>query len=229
MISSARGFHGSPAAGIHVLADDDPRWPEDPVHQAAAACRGGAQVVQLRAKFATDRQILEWARSIRALTREAGVHFVLNDRFDLALAAEADGVHVGQDDLPPSRIPIEALNRLKVGFSTHDLKQARLAGTMKELDYVAFGPIYGTASKDSPYSARGVEALAQVVKAVAPLPVVAIGGIQTAHLREVARTGAAGIAVISAVAGNPDPIEATQDLRRTFDESVDEFRTGELS
>lgn len=219
---------GSPAAGIHVLADDDPRWPADPVQQAAAACQGGAQVVQLRSKFATDRQTLEWARAIRTLTREAGVHFVVNDRFDLALAAEADGVHLGQDDLPPSRIPLEALARLEVGFSTHDLTQARVAGAMKELDYVAFGPVYGTASKKSPYSPRGLEALAEISQAVAPLPLVAIGGIHAGNIRDVLRAGAAGMAVISAVAATPNPAEATRELRRIFDEALDEFGAGEL-
>ncbi|MDG2334604.1 MAG: thiamine phosphate synthase [Myxococcota bacterium] len=229
MIHKGQSPLESRAAGIHVLADDDPRWSADPVQQAAAACQGGAQVVQLRSKFATDRQTLEWARAIRALTREAGVHFVVNDRFDLALAAEADGVHLGQDDLPPARIPVEALARLEVGYSTHDLAQAKSAGAMKELDYVAFGPVYGTKSKDSPYSPRGIEALAEISRAVAPLPLVAIGGIHAGNLRDVLRAGAAGMAVISAVAATPNPAEATRELRRIFDESLDAFGAGELS
>jgi thiamine-phosphate diphosphorylase len=201
-----------PAAGIHVLADDDPRWARGPVEQAAAACEGGASVVQLRTKFATDRQTLEWARSIRTITLRAGVHFVVNDRFDLALAADADGVHLGQGDLPPSRLPRAALERLRVGFSTHDLDQAMAAGSMKELDYVAFGPIFGTQSKDSSYSARGTDALAEVARAVSPLPLVAIGGINAENLPDIVRAGAAGAAVISAVTDAPDLSAATREL-----------------
>ena len=91
--------------GLHVLADDAPHWKHDPVEQARAACRGGAAVVQLRAKLAVDRQALAWAARIRELTRQAGALFIVNDRFDLALAAGADGVHLGQEDLPPARIP----------------------------------------------------------------------------------------------------------------------------
>ena len=83
--------------GLHVLADDDARWGQDPVSQARAGCRGGAAVIQLRAKTATDRETLAWAADIRSLTRAAGVLFIVNDRFDLALAADADGVHLGQE------------------------------------------------------------------------------------------------------------------------------------
>ena len=101
-IASARA---AAYCGLHVLADDDPRWSCDPPAQAAAACAGGAQVVQLRAKRATDRQALAWARAIRELTRASGTRFVVNDRFDLALAAGADAVHLGQGDLPPSALP----------------------------------------------------------------------------------------------------------------------------
>ena len=114
-------------AGLHVLADDDPRWPRDPVAQAEAACAGGAAVVQLRCKRATDGEALRLAGAVRARTRAAGVLFVVNDRFDLALAAEADGVHLGQEDLPPARLPAAARERLLVGRSTHTLAQARAA------------------------------------------------------------------------------------------------------
>jgi hypothetical protein len=105
--------------GLYVLADDDPRWRRDPVEQARAALAGGAAAVQLRAKHATDRQALAWAEAIVALCRAAGARSFVNDRFDLALAAGADGVHLGQDDLPPDRMPAAARARLLVGRSTH--------------------------------------------------------------------------------------------------------------
>ena len=93
---------GEDYRGLHVLADDDPRWGRDPVEQAAFACAAGVPVVQLRTKHATDEQTLAWARAIRRLTLDSGTRFIVNDRFDLALLAEADGVHLGQGDLPPS-------------------------------------------------------------------------------------------------------------------------------
>ena len=123
-------------AGLHVLCDDDPRWPHDVVAQARAACAGGAAVVQLRAKHATDTTALAWARELRAITREAGAALVVNDRFDLALAAGADGVHLGQTDLPPDVVPDEVRARLAIGRSTHTLDEARAARD-EPVDYVA--------------------------------------------------------------------------------------------
>ena len=202
-------------AGLFVLADDNPRWRHDPLVQARAACAGGAAVVQLRAKHATDRQVLAWAREIRALTRDSGVGFFVNDRFDLALLAGADGVHLGQDDLAPECLPTEARARLQVGRSTHD--EAQLARAANEpIDYVAYGPVFGTVSKNSPYAARGLEALGKAAAQAAPRPLVAIGGIGEAEAAAVASAGAAGFAVISAVAGAPDPLEATRRLVEAF-------------
>lgn len=197
-------------AGLHVLADDDPRWQRDPVAQARTACRSGADVIQLRAKHATDRVALDWARAIRSVTRDAGTLFFVNDRFDLALCAEADGVHLGQEDVPPERIPHVLRRRLLIGRSAHTEDQV-LAARDEPVDYVAFGPVFGTTSKPSPWSARGVEMLADVVRRIAPRPVVAIGGIDVANARRVSDAGAAA-AVISAVAGAADMGDATREL-----------------
>jgi thiamine-phosphate pyrophosphorylase len=197
--------------GLHVLADDDPRWPIDPVAQAQAACAGGAHVVQLRTKHATDRQTLAWAEAIRALTRAADVRFVVNDRFDLALAAAADGVHLGQGDLPPDRIPRPLRARLAIGRSTHTLAEAR-ATRAEDVDYVAFGPVFGTTSKESAFEARGTALLREVVLAVAPRPVVAIGGLCAENVPDARAAGARGVAVISAIAAAPDPVAATRAL-----------------
>jgi thiamine-phosphate pyrophosphorylase len=194
-----------------VLADDDPRWRFDPVEQARAACAGGAAVVQLRAKHAGDRQVLAWAAAIRALSRARGVLFVVNDRFDLALAAGADGVHLGQDDLPPGRLPPRARERLLVGRSTHDLEELRAAHA-EGVDYVAFGPVFASTSKPGAGVARGLEALSAAVRLAAPLPLVAIGGVDALHVPALVRAGAAGAAVIGAVAGAADPCAATREL-----------------
>jgi thiamine-phosphate pyrophosphorylase len=202
-------------AGLHVLADDDERWPQDPVSQARSACKGGARVIQLRVKSATDRRALEWAEAIREVTRECGASFVVNDRFDLALACEADAVHLGQNDLPPDRVPEDARRRLAIGFSTHTPEQAEASCSLP-LDYVAFGPVFGTTSKESDYGLRGIAALERVAAIVAPRPLVAIGGIDYQNLAAVIRAGAAGAAVISSVANAQDPVAATQQLARQF-------------
>jgi thiamine-phosphate pyrophosphorylase len=198
--------------GVHVLADDDPRWPHGPLAQAEAACAAGAAVVQLRCKRATDAEALRLGEAVRALTRAAGALFFVNDRFDLALALEADGVHLGQGDLPPARLPASARERLLVGRSTHTLEELR-AALAERADYVAFGPIFGTASKESPHAPRGVAMARQAARAAAPLPLVAIGGVDAARAAELAAAGAAAVAVISAVAAAGEPAAAVRALR----------------
>jgi thiamine-phosphate pyrophosphorylase len=205
-------------AGLHVLADDDSRWSRDPVAQARAACAGGAPVVQLRAKRAIDRDALEWCRAIRRITRESGALFIVNDRFDLALATEADGVHLGQGDLPPGRIPPEARKVLLIGRSTHDAEQARRA-CQEPIDYLAFGPVFGTTSKQSAYDARGLAALGEIAALAGSRPLVAIGGIGLDRVAEVVRAGAAAAAVISAVAAAKDPVAATRALVTAIEEA----------
>ena len=200
---------------MHVLCDDDPRWGRDPVAQAEAACRAGVSVIQLRTKHAGDRRALEWAREIRALTRRSGIRFVVNDRFDIALLADADAVHLGQEDLPPSAVPGEYRARLAIGRSTHTPEQLEAARD-EDVDYVAFGPVFGTRSKDSPFSARGLEALADAIGRAAPRPLVAIGGIEATHLRRLRSLGVAGVAVISAVAAAADPERAAAEFVAAF-------------
>jgi len=212
-----RALHGrgQDYHGLHVLVDDDPRWGRDPVEQARAACEAGVPVVQLRAKHATDGRCLEWARAIRGLTRASGARFVLNDRYDLALLAEADAVHLGQGDLPPAAIPTRARQALAIGRSTHTVEELE-ATRDEDVDYVAFGPVFGTTSKESDYDRRGLEALQRAVELAAPRPLIAIGGIQLEHLGAVRRAGVAGFAVISAVAGASDPVEAAHQLMTGF-------------
>ena len=205
--------------GLHVLADDDARWGCDPVAQARAACEGGASVVQLRAKRAIDRDALAWCRAIREVTRESGTLFIVNDRFDLAVATGADGVHLGQEDLPPGRIPAEVREELLIGRSTHDTPQARRA-CQEPIDYLAFGPVFGTTSKQSPYDPRGLTALGEIAALAAPLPLVAIGGIDLPRVAEVIRAGASGAAVISAVAAAEDLVAATRALVSAIEEAT---------
>lgn len=203
--------------GIHVLADDDPRWGADPVEQAKAACAAGVPVIQLRVKHATDSQTLSWGHAIREVTRDSGALFVVNDRYDLALLCQADAVHLGQADLPPSALPNEARERLAVGRSTHTAEQL-LATRDEDVDYVAFGPVFETTSKDSDYSRRGLDALAEAVSLAAPRPLVAIGGIGAEHIAALRGVGVSAIAVISVVAAASDPTAAAADLVARFAE-----------
>jgi thiamine-phosphate pyrophosphorylase len=198
-----------------VLADDDPRWPRDPVDQALAACAGGAAVVQLRAKFATDRAALAWGEAIRAATLSAGALFCVNDRIDVALACGADAVHLGQEDVPPARIPSEWRARIAIGRSTHTSEQVARACD-EPVDYVAFGPVFDTRSKEQVWSARGLAALAEAVARAAPRPVVAIGGIDATRVAALRAAGAAGFAVIFAAAGAAAPEVAVRELARAW-------------
>jgi thiamine-phosphate pyrophosphorylase len=201
-------------SGLHVLADDDPRWRHDLMSQARAACAGGARVVQLRAKRATDSQALAWGRELRALTREAGAVLVVNDRIDLALACGADAVHLGQEDLPPEAARRIA-PRLAIGRSTHDA--AQLACALAEpIDYVAYGPLFGTASKQTGYAARGLAALREIASHCGALPLVVIGGIDAGNCARARAAGARGIAVISAVADASDPVAAVREIVAAF-------------
>ncbi len=198
-------------AGLYVLVDDDPRWPHDPVDQARAALEGGATLLQLRVKHSGDDTTLAWGRAIRRLSAERGALFIVNDRFDLALACGADGVHLGQHDLPPGRLPRGARSRLLVGRSTHTLDQVRVAAR-EDVDYLAFGPVFGTDSKASEYSARGLPLLAEACGLRGRHPMVAIGGIGPGRVGPVLDAGASAVCVLSALAAADDPVAATRAL-----------------
>jgi thiamine-phosphate pyrophosphorylase len=175
-----------------------------------AALRGGAGSVQLRDKVAGTGTLLPLARGLRERCHAHGALFFVNDRVDLALAAGADGVHIGQDDLP-----LEAVRRLVpegflVGVSaeTPELARSAQAGGA---DYVGAGPVWPTDSKTDAGAAIGVEGVARVVAATS-LPVVAIGGITPERAPGLWGAGAAGVAVIRAILAAPDPEEAARSL-----------------
>ncbi|HEX5724986.1 MAG TPA: thiamine phosphate synthase [Longimicrobiaceae bacterium] len=175
-----------------------------------AALRGGAPAVQLRVKEGSARELVELAGALRAETRAAGALLFVNDRVDVALAAGADGAHVGENDLP-----VAAARRLSppgflLGVSAATPEAARRA-ERDGADYVGVGPVYATASKADAGEAVGVERVAAVAAAVR-IPVVGIGGITVASAGEVARAGAAGVAVISAVMRADDPEAAARAL-----------------
>lgn len=174
---------------------------------AARAVAGGASMIQLRDKVAGPRRLLSDARQIARLCRERGVCFIVNDRLDLALAADADGVHLGQDDLPP-KAARAILGRDKfLGVSTHSLEQA-LDAADQGADYLGIGPIFATGTKATGYEPRSCDIIRQLRTRI-DLPIVAIGGITLSNVREVIQAGATGAAVISAIVGANDITAAT--------------------
>lgn len=176
----------------------------------AAAVRGGATVVQLRDKTASDATMIATARCLKAMLAPLGVPLIVNDRVEVMLAAKADGLHVGQGDAPVAevRAQIGADRILGLSIETAAQLAALPAGVV---DYIGVGPVRATASKADAAAPLGLEGLARIVRA-APVPAVAIGGVGLADVPALKRMGAAGLAVISAIAGAPDPEAAARAL-----------------
>jgi thiamine-phosphate diphosphorylase len=169
---------------------------------AVALLAAGIRLIQLRDKHASSGELYASAQGVAACVRKAGGIFIVNDRADVALALDADGVHVGQDDLPvESARALLGPGKLS-GFSTHVLEQVRQADR-STADYVAFGPIFPTASKANPDAVVGLEGLREARQATRK-PLVAIGGITLENARAVIEAGANSVAVISALVGAPD-------------------------
>lgn len=162
---------------------------------------GGIKLLQLRAKAMIPVDFLGLACTTRALTRSYDCRLIVNDRVDIALACEADGVHLGQEDLP-----LHAARKLMgdriIGISTHSTEQAKEAEN-GEADYIGFGPMFGTITKATGYSARGLTMLRQVRDAIR-VPIVAIGGITEGNVKQVWQAGADSAAIISDLLGTDD-------------------------
>lgn len=200
-----------------VVTDAALASPRSIVEVAREALAGGCRAIQLRAKHETARAILEQARALRDLTRSRDALLFVNDRVDLALAAGADGVHLGPGDIPLACARDWAGPFLALGYSTDDPEEARQA-VAQGADYIGCGAVFGTTTKDVGGEAIGVERLGEVARAV-PVPVLGIGGISEENVDAVTRSGASGAAVVRAVMGATDPRAATarllDRLRRT--------------
>ncbi len=182
-----------------------------------AAIAGGATVVQYREKEGTTRQMIEEARALRELARQAGVPFIVNDRVDIALAVGADGAHVGQDDMPaPLARKLMGPGKI-VGVSATNLEEA-LQAERDGAAYIGAGPIFATPTKPDAAPPIGLEALAEICRRVS-IPVVAIGGINAENAGAVIEAGAAGVAVVSAIVAAPDVEAAAHQLRAVVEEA----------
>ena len=218
---------------LTVITDEvlaRPRTIADVVREALAA---GAPTIQLRLKSANARELLEAAHTLLPIVRSAGALFIVNDRLDVALAAGADGVHLGPDDPPvrdaravadaqvgASARVVDADTRFAtvdafiVGYST-DTMDGAVRAEAEGADYLGVGAVYATSNKSDAGDVIGLDGLQRVVKAVS-IPVVAIGGITPERARAVAGTGACGSAAIGAVMGSPEPAEAVRALLLPF-------------
>ena len=175
--------------------------------QVGRLIAGGATFIQLREKHASPRDFFEAAKPAIEIARKNNVMIIINDRVDIARALGADGVHLGQDDLPPNAAREVLGPDAIIGFSTHSVEQAIDAAGLP-IDYIAIGPIFETRTKENPDPIVGLDGLAEVKKNIGNIPLVAIGGIDLDNVLDVLAAGADSIALVSAIIGDPALISA---------------------
>lgn len=199
-----------PISGLYVILDPSV-CPERPLRDALVlSAKAGAKIFQYRNKTASMKEAYAEALSLREAAAGLDVLFIVNDRCDLALAVDADGVHLGQEDLPFLEArKVMGPNKL-IGLSTHNADQVRESDRLKP-DYIGFGPIFKPGSKKDHDPIVGVSGLREI-RSLTSLPIFAIGGIQSEQVGEVMQAGANGIAVISAVLNALDIQQAVSDF-----------------
>ena len=208
-----KGSGRRPELGLYVITDPELSLGRSHEEVATQALEGGANVIQLRDKHASTKALYEAGLKLKALTARAGALFIVNDRVDIALAVDADGVHLGQDDLPAIAARRLLGSHKVLGVSVENAEQARKAAE-DGASYVAIGPIYeARGSKPDAGVPLGAKVIAEL-RQHTRLPIVAIGGIKNRHLAELFKAGADGVAVISAIAGAKDILAATREMKR---------------
>lgn len=193
------------------------------LNDLARLIAGSATLVQLRDKHGSTRAMMDEARALRSVLEPAGVPLLINDRVDVALAAEVDGVHIGQDDMAPADARLLLGRTAIIGLSLSTVQQAQTA-PLELLDYVGVGAVFATGSKDDATAPIGVSGLRDIVQAVRArkpgFPICGISGINPGNAAEVIAAGADGVAVISALSLASDPGKAARDLRATVDAAL---------
>jgi thiamine-phosphate pyrophosphorylase len=200
--------------GLYAIVDPDFCRGRDPLAVARAVLEGGCAVLQLRSKRSDQAAIEALARGLLALCRAASVPFVINDRVELAQRIGAQGVHLGQTDMPVPRARELLGPDVAIGLSTHDLGQAQAAAALGA-DLIGFGPVFATATKQDPDPVVGLDGLRTVCSAL-ELPVVAIGGISANNASLVSNCGASLAAAISALCSADDPRAAARTLHQAL-------------
>ena len=203
---------------LYVITDEGLSLGLSHAELAKLACEGGADVIQLRDKKMGKEEMLAAARDIRRVTSLHNVLFFVNDHLDVAIASEADGVHLGQSDTGLSDAVRTSGGKLLIGISV-STKEEAIAAEKGGADYVGAGPIFGTMSKDDALAPIGLGALIEIKNSV-KIPVVAIGGIGKKNASSVISAGADGIAVISAVVSQKDVAGAAKELKLIVNEAL---------
>ena len=180
-----------------------------------AAVAAGIDLVQLREKNLTTRVLFELGNDAAKITRETSTQLLINDRSDVAAGVDADGVHLTTQSIPIAAVRAAFGSELLIGVSTHSFEEAELAKT-DGADFIVFGPVFDTLSKLTYGTPVGVEALAQVTSGVAPLPVIALGGIDLDKVAEVGRAGVAGVAAITMFDEPHTLKQVTREVRARF-------------
>jgi len=183
--------------------------------QVKLLAKGGATLIQLRDKESAPRDFYAAARDAMSVARQLGVQIIINDRVDIALAVGAAGVHLGQTDLPPDRVRKLVGDYFIIGYSTHNVEQARTADSMP-VDYVAVGPVFHTSTKEDTDEVLGLTGV-ESVRLVVSKPLVAIGGISLTSSRAVITAGADSVAVISDLIGSRSIPERTREFLSVLD------------
>lgn len=203
-----------PLPALYLITDMRALGDEPLLRQVKGALDAGVRLVQLREKHLEGGALLKLAKALRELTTGYGASLIINDRADIALLSNADGVHLGQSGFSPRDARKIIGSDKLIGVSTHSLDEAMAAET-QGADFITFGPIYDTPSKAAYGAPVGVSALKEVCDATR-IPVYAIGGIKKDNAAEVIQNGASGIALISAIMASPDAREAASRLLRTL-------------
>ena len=198
-------------ADLYALTDSRLSLGRPVLEVAQALLDAGIRILQYREKHKTGRTMLEECCALRRLTRDAGATFLVNDHLDIALLCDADGVHVGQDDLPVPEVRRLLGPEKIIGLSTHSPDQAR-AALRDGADYIGVGPLFPTQTKEDVCAPVTLDYLDFVVAEI-PLPFVAIGGIKTHNIREVAKHGARCCALVSELVGAPDIRARVREVR----------------
>jgi thiamine-phosphate pyrophosphorylase len=208
---------------LYALLDPERAGGHDLAALGRDVVAGGATIVQLRDKHGSTRRLIEETRAIKAALASSGVPVLVNDRVDVALAAGADGVHVGQDDMPAAEARRLLGPSAIIGLSVKTMSEAETA-PLEVLDYVCLGGVFVTTSKDNtaaPIGITGLKKLLAALRARAPdFPIGAIAGIDETNAGEVVSAGADGVAVISALSLAPKPADAARRLRGIVDTSL---------
>jgi len=202
---------------IYLITDDKYFKGRDVIQTIEQALQGGVTAVQYRFKEKNTREMYEELLKIRELTKKYNAELVVNDRVDLALAVEADGVHIGKKDLPPEVVRKIVGDKMYIGYSCSSLEEVRQAQELP-IDYIGFGSIYHTSTKED-YKLVGVEALKEALR-ISKKPIVCIGGIMPYRVPEVVRAGCRNIAVSAGILGFADVKKAAEEFKRAYKETM---------